>query len=168
MRAPKELQQFSDLLILHRDTIIFANFNQLYKVGEVCWRPVFSLTAGFEIDPVIFATWLRILQEVPNSILWLLRFPTLGAENLERTARQWAGESISSRIRFTDVAPKSHHIQRGRVADIFLDTPEVRATSYTWDYNKLTTDTLHSATHTLRQPSAYDAMPRGWAWTLTP
>jgi hypothetical protein len=66
---------------------------------------------------------------VPNSILWLLRFPKAGEEHLFRTAKDWAGQEVASRIRFTDVAQKDRHIQRGRVADLFLDTTEVCAKS---------------------------------------
>ncbi|KAF9972380.1 hypothetical protein BGZ73_004529, partial [Actinomortierella ambigua] len=92
------------------NTVIFANFNQLYK-----------------IDPLIYKVWLRILQRVPNSILWLLRFPAAGEAHLLRTAHEWAGPSVASRVIFTDVAPKQVHIHRGRVADLFLDTPECNA-----------------------------------------
>ncbi|KAI2777281.1 glycosyltransferase family 41 protein [Daldinia loculata] len=92
------------------DTIILGNFNQLYK-----------------IDPSTFRTWLRILSNVPKAILWLLRFPELGENNLKKTARAWAGEEVASRIVFTDVAPKQHHISRARICDLFLDTPECNA-----------------------------------------
>ncbi|KAK9728636.1 hypothetical protein K7432_000910 [Basidiobolus ranarum] len=92
---------------LHDNMVIFANFNQLYK-----------------IDPSIFKVWLRILSRVPNSILWLLRFPAAGETHLLRTAEEYAGKEVASRVIFTDVAPKSVHIHRGRVADLFLDTPE--------------------------------------------
>lgn len=74
----------------------------------------------------IFAVWLRILVRVPRSILWLLRFPRAGEEHLIRTARQWAGDEVASRVRFSDVVDKEAHIYRGRVADLFLDTTEVR------------------------------------------
>ncbi|KAH9825337.1 UDP-N-acetylglucosaminyltransferase [Melampsora americana] len=95
---------------LSDDTVIFANFNQLYKV-----------------DPVIFKYWLEILASVPNSILWLLRFPAPGEPHLKLTAEKWAGMEVASRIRFTDVAPKALHIQRGRIADLFLDSTECNA-----------------------------------------
>jgi len=72
----------------------------------------------------VFAAWLRILAQVPRGILWLLRFPAAGEENLNRTAKIWAGEEIASRIHFTDVASKDDHIHRCRVADLFLDTIE--------------------------------------------
>ncbi|KAI0450191.1 glycosyltransferase family 41 protein [Xylaria acuta] len=92
------------------DTVIMGNFNQLYK-----------------IDPSTFRGWLRILSEVPKAVLWLLRFPEVGENNLRRTAKAWAGEEVASRIVFTDVAPKQQHISRARVCDIFLDTPECNA-----------------------------------------
>ena len=40
------------------DAIVFCNFNQLYK-----------------IDPATLKMWVNILNRVPNSVLWLLRFP---------------------------------------------------------------------------------------------
>ncbi|TAQ84384.1 hypothetical protein B7494_g7281 [Chlorociboria aeruginascens] len=95
---------------LSDDAIILGNFNQLYK-----------------IEPTTFRTWLRILDKVPKAILWLLRFPDLGESNLKRTAQDWAGENVASRIWFTDVAPKHQHISRARVCDLFLDTPECNA-----------------------------------------
>ncbi|KAI0669899.1 TPR-like protein [Trametes maxima] len=106
-RADARKQVFPDL---PQDVIIFANFNQLYK-----------------IDPGIFSVWLRILRRVPRSVLWLLRFPGAGEEHLLRSARMWAGDEVAARIRFTDVAKKDWHVFRARVADLFLDTAECNA-----------------------------------------
>ncbi|KAK4156314.1 glycosyltransferase [Chaetomidium leptoderma] len=92
------------------DAILLGNFNQLYK-----------------IDPTTFRSWLRILAAAPKAYLWLLRFPELGENHLRRTARDWSGEGVASRIIFTDVAPKLQHISRARVCDLFLDTPECNA-----------------------------------------
>ncbi|KAL2191004.1 glycosyltransferase family 41 protein [Thermothelomyces heterothallicus CBS 203.75] len=92
------------------DAILLGNFNQLYK-----------------IDPTTFRSWLRILAAAPKAYLWLLRFPELGETHLRRTARDWGGEGVASRIIFTDVAPKLQHISRARVCDLFLDTPECNA-----------------------------------------
>ncbi|KAI6035688.1 glycosyl transferase family 41-domain-containing protein [Pisolithus marmoratus] len=107
---------------LPKDVVIFANFNQLYK-----------------IDPLIFWTWLRILYRVPRSILWLLRFPPAGEPNLIQTATAWAGPEVASRIRFTDVTAKELHIYRCRVADLVLDTVECSA-------HTVATDVLWSGT----------------------
>jgi protein O-GlcNAc transferase len=76
---------------------------------------------------VVFDSWLRILARTPKSILWLLRFPAVAEKNILRCAELWAGPEMASRIRFTDVAPKELHIQRCRVADLFLDTIECNA-----------------------------------------
>ena len=80
-----------------------------------------------QIEPTTFRTWLRILSRIPKAVLWLLRFPELGESNLKRTALQWVGSEVASRILFTDVAPKHQHISRARVCDLFLDTPECNA-----------------------------------------
>ncbi|EJP63936.1 tetratricopeptide-like protein [Beauveria bassiana ARSEF 2860] len=113
---------------LQDDTVILANFNQLYK-----------------IDPSTFRSWLRILAQVPKAILWLLRFPEAGEANLRRTAELWAGPEVASRLVFTDVAQKSQHISRARVCDLFLDTPECNA-------HTTAADVLWSSTPLLTYP----------------
>lgn len=115
---------------LSDDAIILGNFNQLYKVCSPTTEDGYSCSSNsnnHQIEPTTFRTWLRILDKVPKAILWLLRFPDLGESNLKRTALEWAGESVASRIWFTDVAPKHQHISRARVCDLFLDTPECNA-----------------------------------------
>jgi protein O-GlcNAc transferase len=99
---PKRLDLFPHL---SPDTIIFANFNQMYK-----------------IDPLIFDIWMSILRQVPDSVLWLLRFPPAAESNLLREAESRG--IPNHRILFTDVAPKEDYILRNTLADIFLDTPE--------------------------------------------
>jgi predicted O-linked N-acetylglucosamine transferase (SPINDLY family) len=113
---------------LSDDAIILGNFNQLYKVCTILLHAgEIDCNSLLQIEPTTFRTWLRILDKVPKAILWLLRFPDLGESNLKRTAQEWAGESVASRIWFTDVAPKHQHISRARVCDLFLDTPECNA-----------------------------------------
>ena len=85
-----------------------------------------DVTGNNSILQDILAIWLRILARVPRSILWLLRFPAAGEEHIMRTAKLWASDEVASRIRFTDVAKKDEHVYRARVADLFLDTLEVR------------------------------------------
>jgi protein O-GlcNAc transferase len=58
---------------------------------------------------------------VPNSILWLLRFPTVGETNMLATAQ--AMGLPSGRILFSNVAAKEEHVRRGQLADVCLDTP---------------------------------------------
>ncbi|KAK2630285.1 hypothetical protein QTJ16_001105 [Diplocarpon rosae] len=135
---------------LSDDAVILGNFNQLYK-----------------IEPTTFRTWLRILDKVPKAILWLLRFPDLGESNLKRTAQEWAGGNVASRIWFTDVAPKHQHISRARVCDLFLDTPECNAhttaADVLWSSTPLLTLPRHKYKMCSRMAASIlkGALPRG-------
>lgn len=95
---------------LSEDKFVFCCFNQLFKV-----------------DPTVFDCWMRILKRVPNSVLWLLRFPKESEANLLKEARQRGIRE--DRLVFTDVAPKEEHITRGFLADLCLDTPLVSGLS---------------------------------------
>ncbi|XP_041632493.1 UDP-N-acetylglucosamine--peptide N-acetylglucosaminyltransferase 110 kDa subunit isoform X2 [Drosophila kikkawai] len=90
--------------MLPDDAIVFCNFNQLYK-----------------IDPQTLESWVEILKNVPKSVLWLLRFPAVGEQNIKKTV---SGFGISpERVIFSNVAAKEEHVRRGQLADICLDTP---------------------------------------------
>uniref|UniRef100_A0A8C2EAZ7 UDP-N-acetylglucosamine--peptide N-acetylglucosaminyltransferase 110 kDa subunit n=1 Tax=Cyprinus carpio TaxID=7962 RepID=A0A8C2EAZ7_CYPCA len=89
---------------LPEDSIVYCNFNQLYK-----------------IDPPTLKMWANILKRVPNSVLWLLRFPAVGEPNIQQYAQNLG--LPASRIIFSPVAPKEEHVRRGQLADVCLDTP---------------------------------------------
>lgn len=93
---------------ISEDKFVFANFNQLYK-----------------IDPETFDCWMRILKRVPNSVLWLLRFPPAGEENILKEAR--ARGIREDQIVFSDVVAREEHIKRGYLADLFIDTVVVNS-----------------------------------------
>lgn len=86
------------------DAIVYCNFNQLYK-----------------IDPMTLQMWVNILKNVPNAVIWLLRFPAVGEPNLQATALQLGVPA--GRILFSNVAAKEEHVRRGQLADVCLDTP---------------------------------------------
>lgn len=90
---------------LPANAVVYCNFNQLYK-----------------IDPATLAMWCNILKRVPNSVLWLLRFPAVGEANVKKYATQTCGIA-ANRIIFSPVAPKEEHVRRGQLADVCLDTP---------------------------------------------
>lgn len=89
---------------LPESAIVYCNFNQLYK-----------------IDPKTLTVWVNILRRVPNSVLWLLKFPILGEQNI--IARASAMGLSPNRIIFSNVAAKEEHVRRGQLADVCLDTP---------------------------------------------
>ena len=63
----------------------------------------------------------NILRRVPDSVLWLLRFPPYGEPMIRQEA---ANRGVDpNRIIFTDVANKPVHIRRSCLGDVFLDTP---------------------------------------------
>lgn len=86
------------------DAIVFCNFNQLYK-----------------IDPPTLDMWIKILENVPKSVLWLLRFPYQGEEHIRKYCVERGLDP--SRIVFSNVAAKEEHVRRGQLADVCLDTP---------------------------------------------
>jgi len=77
--------------------------------------------APYKIDPAIFDVWMRVLRRVPGSVLWLLETQPLCAENLRREAE--ARGVAGSRLVFARLAPKPEHLDRHRLAGLFLDTP---------------------------------------------
>ncbi len=85
------------------DKIVFGAFNQSYKV-----------------DRASFAVWLRILTEVPRSVLWLMGQSETAIENLSRQA-QLAGIE-PERLIFAPFADPHDHLTRLQLADAVLDT----------------------------------------------
>merc|ERR1712002_1080046 len=86
------------------DAVVFCNFNQLYK-----------------IDPSTLKMWVNILNRVPNSVMWLLRFPQVGETNIHVAAQQMGLKN--GKLIFSNVAAKEEHVRRGQLADVCLDTP---------------------------------------------
>jgi predicted O-linked N-acetylglucosamine transferase (SPINDLY family) len=85
------------------DGVVFCCFNNSWK-----------------ITGVIFAVWMRILERVPGSVLWLLGDNELAVQNLLKEAAS-AGVD-PDRLIFARRAPLAEHLARHRCADIFLDT----------------------------------------------
>ena len=75
---------------------------------------------NFKVLPAVFAGWMRILQQVPGSVLWLLEHSPLSADNLRReAARRGIDEK---RLIFAARVPTAEHLARHHAADLFLDT----------------------------------------------
>jgi predicted O-linked N-acetylglucosamine transferase (SPINDLY family) len=74
----------------------------------------------FKITPDIFSVWMRILQAVPDSVLWLVDDNPWSTQNL-RAAATAAGID-AERLIFAKRLPLSQHLARYKVADLALDT----------------------------------------------
>jgi predicted O-linked N-acetylglucosamine transferase (SPINDLY family) len=81
---------------------VFCNFNHANK-----------------FTPDSFSRWMRILAQVPQSLLWLLAPDPLAVENLRREAA--ARGVAAERLIFAPHLPFEQHLARLRLADLFLD-----------------------------------------------
>ncbi len=82
---------------------VFCCFNNSYKVRSP-----------------LFEAWMRLLGEVPGSVLWLLEDNAAARRNLEREAHARGVEP--SRLVFGPRLAHAEHLARHRLADLFLDT----------------------------------------------
>lgn len=91
--------------------VVFCSFNHDYK-----------------ILPAVFAVWMRLLLQVPGSVLWLMSRSERSQRNL-RASAQAAGID-PDRLVFAQRVPRvEDHLARYRVADLFLDTHPYNAHS---------------------------------------
>ena len=88
---------------LPEDGFVFACFNSTYKIG-----------------PGIFAVWMRLLDAVPGSVLWLLARDAAGNDRLREEARRRGIDP--GRLVFAEPLPHKQHLTRMQLADLFLDT----------------------------------------------
>ena len=82
---------------------VFCCFNQTYK-----------------ITPDMFAVWMQLLREVPESVLWLVAFNRVAPVRLAALAN--AAGVDAKRLVFAPKLPTTEHLARLRQADLFLDT----------------------------------------------
>jgi predicted O-linked N-acetylglucosamine transferase (SPINDLY family) len=88
---------------LPQDKFVFCMFNNNYK-----------------ITPEFFEVWMRILRQVPDSVLWLLEDNRWARENMTAAAR---AHGISpSRLVFGGRVSPQEYLGRFTLADLFLDS----------------------------------------------
>lgn len=80
-----------------------------------------SFSHDYKISPPVFDAWMRLLAQVPGSVLWLVSRGELTLANLRREAQ--ARGVDPSRLVFAGRVPRvEDHLARYRQADLFLDT----------------------------------------------
>lgn len=95
--------------------LVFCCFNNRYK-----------------ITPAIFNAWMRLLQAIDGSVLWLAGGSSVSGENLRREAQ--ARGVAPERLVFANRVPGlADHLARHRLADLFLDTLPYNAHSTATD-----------------------------------
>lgn len=88
---------------LPEDKFVFASFNNNYKFTEE-----------------MFNSWMYILNQVPDSILWLLSDNAWAQQNMQNQARACGIDT--ARLIFADRATPTEYMARLKLADLFLDT----------------------------------------------
>jgi predicted O-linked N-acetylglucosamine transferase (SPINDLY family) len=84
----------------------------------------------WKLNQRVFSTWMRILRDVPESVLWLLGRETLGAVASRLRSQASAAGVDPARLVFSKSRPLEHYLALYHHADLFLDT---------WPYNAHTT-----------------------------
>ena len=88
---------------LPENSFVFCCFNQSFKI-----------TAD------VFAAWVRLLKQAPNTVLWLLDCNQWAKSNLQKEAEN-AGID-KNRLIFAPRVTIAAHLERHHHADLFLDT----------------------------------------------
>jgi predicted O-linked N-acetylglucosamine transferase (SPINDLY family) len=88
---------------LPEDAFVYCSFNNNHKFTQE-----------------MFAAWMRILQSVPGSVLWLLADNDTARENMLRLADQLA--VARERLVFASRAAPPDYLARFQLADLMLDT----------------------------------------------
>ena len=75
---------------------------------------------NYKITPDTFAGWMRVLNRVAGSVLWLLEDNEAAADNLRKEAQTRAVDP--ARLIFAPRMPLPEHLARQRAAGLFVDT----------------------------------------------
>lgn len=75
---------------------------------------------SYKLSPPIFDIWMRLLQRVEHSVLWLVQGTARTVDNLRREAH--ARSIHPDRLIFAERVKLDDYLARYRIADLFLDT----------------------------------------------
>ncbi|MGD8614033.1 MAG: tetratricopeptide repeat protein [Desulfobacterales bacterium] len=90
-----------------------------------------SFNLPYKIDPLMFDCWMRILDQIPDSVLWLFDGGKAATKNLEREATRRGIDP--QRLVFAEKLPKAEHLARLKLADLALDTRIINGHTTTSD-----------------------------------
>jgi predicted O-linked N-acetylglucosamine transferase (SPINDLY family) len=78
------------------------------------------LNNTYKVTPLVYDIWMRLLRQIPGSVLWLLGDNDIARRNLRREAQ--ARGVPPERIVFATRLPYEQYLAQYRQADLFLDT----------------------------------------------
>ena len=79
-----------------------------------------SFNEARKLTPEVFDSWMALLRDIPDAVLWLYRSNDTMADNLSREAAARGVEP--ARLIFARRRPKPEHLARIALADLALDT----------------------------------------------
>jgi protein O-GlcNAc transferase len=79
-----------------------------------------SFNSNYKITPDVFDVWMRLLQAVEGSVLWLLEGSPIASNNLRKEAE--VRGVAAERIVIATQAKLEDHLARHTLADLFVDT----------------------------------------------
>lgn len=88
---------------LPEDAFVLCCFNSFYKISSK-----------------EFSIWMRLLNRIPDSVLWLLKTNDTAVKNLKALALEHGIDS--KRLIFAEFVSHNHHLSRLCRADLFIDT----------------------------------------------
>jgi predicted O-linked N-acetylglucosamine transferase (SPINDLY family) len=88
---------------LPEDALVLCGFNQPFK-----------------LSPEVFDVWCRLLNQLPNSVLWLLQWNEHAPAQLKREAE--ARGIAADRLVFAPKVGAREHMSRLALSDVFIDT----------------------------------------------
>ena len=131
---PKENQKFYSEKIIYLPDSYFVNSHKILRVGEFI-KDYSSLEKlgipndafifccfnnSYKINPEMFSSWIRILKQVDNSVLWLVVKNDCTRINLIKEAK--ASGLNETRLIFTKYSSFNDYLSWFQYPDLFLDT----------------------------------------------
>jgi protein O-GlcNAc transferase len=128
--TPPDAQPFFDETFVYLPNCYQVNPRQRPVAAETPSREEVGLPAdgfvfccfnnAYKLTPELFTIWMRLLQQVPGSVLWLSQANQWVVANLQREA---AARGIDpGRLIFAAKRPLPEYLVLYRLADLFLDT----------------------------------------------
>ncbi len=79
-----------------------------------------SFNNSYKVNPPVFDIWMRLLHQIPQSVLWMVAESKDAQDNLGREA---SARGVSpERLVFAARRPYPEHLARLQLGDLFLDT----------------------------------------------
>ena len=128
--VPESSQKFYDEKIIYLPHSYQANDQKRQISSRIYQRSELGLpdtgfvfccfNNNYKITPETFDSWMRILIQTGDSVLWLIEDNPSASRNLQKEAMK---RSVAKeRLIFAPRLPLIEHLARHRVADLFLDT----------------------------------------------